>query len=229
MHRLRKLIFLLLLSSSVYFIYQTTHNATYHITSIGDGVSLGINSYGIQEYSYIDYLEEELQKKKENVISNKEYARKDQSIRNVLNLVKQTPNIKKELSSTNLLILTLGYNDLVYSLSIEENLTESKLKKIIEDIDKDYQELIKEIQKYYHEEIIVIGYFDTNSNSYYRKKGIKELNKVLQKSPNVTYIDTYSLLENRQKYFQNPNSYYPNRDAYKDISRKIIRKTLEKP
>lgn len=228
MNRLRKLIILITISLSVYFIYQSTLNSSYHITSIGDNLSLGINSYGIKDYSYIDYIVDYKEQEKEKVIKNIEYSKKDQSIKNTLDLIKQTSNIKKELSTTNLLILTLGYNDLLYSLSIEENLNEEKRKKIIKEISKNYQELIQEIQKYYHEQIIVVGYFDTNKDDIELKKGIQELNEILKKNKNVTYIDTYNLLKEREKYFQNPKSYYPNQVAYKEIANKIIPKILEK-
>ena len=54
MKKLLKLLLLLLLNISVYFIYNSTKNSVYTITSLGDGVSLGINSYAIDDYSYAD-------------------------------------------------------------------------------------------------------------------------------------------------------------------------------
>ena len=44
---------------------------------------------------------------------------------------------------------------------------------------------------------------------------------------NVYYIDTYSTLNNREKYFSNSNSYYPNNIGHFEITKKIISKTLE--
>ena len=136
MNRKVKLGILLLLSLSVYFIYFQTKDSSYTITSIGDNTSIGINSYGIKEYSYIDYLKEEYEKEKDKVVLNKQLNQKDQSIKETLKSLKNTPNIKRILYDTNILILTLGQNDLFYKISIEDNMNTQKLEKIVEDIDK---------------------------------------------------------------------------------------------
>ena len=227
MKRLIKLVVLLIISLSVFFIYNQTINSSYTITSIGDKLSLGYNSYGIKEYSYIDFIKEGYEKEKDKVNINQEYSSIDQTIKNTLNIIKNTPNIKKVLSDSNLLIITLGYNDLLVSISMEEEMSPSKLNKILEEIDKNYQELITEIKKYYHNDIVVVGYYSPNINDYYKEKGIQELNKILQNNQNIIYIDTNNLLKDREIYFQNPKSYYPNHYAYDSIAQKIIRKTLE--
>ena len=41
-------------------------------------------------------------------------------------------------------------------------------------------------------------------------------------SKEITYIDTYKLLSNKEKYFSNPNSYYPNKLGYQKIFQEII-------
>ena len=127
---------------------------------------------------------------------------------------------------SNILIITLGYNDLLYDLSLEENKNPYSLNKIISDIKTDYNDLIKEISKYYHKDIIVIGYYKSNKNDYYINQGIIRLNQLLKSNKNIYYINTYDLINN-PKYFNNPDSYYPNIQAYQLISKKIISKTLE--
>ena len=225
MNRKIKLLILILLSLSVYFIYEKNHNAKYSITSIGDKLSLGINSYGSKDYSYINYYQDYLKKTKEHVSINNAYSKENQTIKEVLLLLKETPELKRVLYDTNCLIITLGYNDLLERQSLEEDKTQ--IDQVIEDILVDYKELIKEIRKYYKEDIIVIGYYTSPLEDYYLIEGIKRLNKGL-KEENVIYIDTDSILKNKQKYFSNPKSYYPNYLGYERISSQIIRKTLEK-
>lgn len=225
MNRKIKLLILILLSLSVYFIYEKNHNAKYSITSIGDKLSLGINSYGSKDYSYINYYQDYLKKIKEHVSINNAYSKENQTIKEVLLLLKETPELKRVLYDTNCLIITLGYNDLLERQSLEEDKTQ--IDQVIEDILVDYKELIKEIRKYYKEDIIVIGYYTSPLEDYYLIEGIKRLNKGL-KEENVIYIDTDSILKNKQKYFSNPKSYYPNYLGYERISIQIIRKTLEK-
>ena len=210
MNRKIKLLILLTLSMSVYFIYNYNQNATYTITSIGDQLSLGINSYGMKDYSYIDYY------------INKNYSKKTQTIKEVLLLLKNRPELKRVLYDTDCLIITLGYNDLLEKLAIQK-----EINPVITEIKNEYQEFIKEIRKYYKKEIIVIGYYTSPIMDYNQITHIRLLNKVL-KNEQVVFIDTDSILNNYKKYFSNPKSIYPNYLGYERISSQIIRKTLEK-
>lgn len=228
MKKLFKLLFLIFIILSVFFIYIKTKDSKYTILSLGDNLSLGIDSYGIKGPSYIDFYKNYILKKKETVIKNDQYSRKDLTINALLQELKENNNLKKDLSSANILILTVGYNDLIYKINLNENINSDILKKEVQEIQKDYLNLLKEIRKYYKNKIVVIGYFASNKTDYYINTGIKELNKTLQSAKKITYIDTYDLLKPKRKYFSNKNSYYPNLQGYLRISKKIIIKTLEK-
>ena len=228
MNRPTKLLILILLSMSVLIIYNETNNRNYNILNIGDSISLGTNSYGIKDYSYIDYYKDYLENNKYKVIVNNNYSNKELSIKELLQEIKTSPSIKKDLIEAHILILEIGYNDLLYKVSIEENITKNKLNVIIREIEDNYNNLIKEINKYYKKQIIVIGFHKSNIDNYYLNLGIKKLNKVLQSNKKVSYIDTYLLLNNNKVYMNNPNSYYPNKEAYQLIANEIIEKTLEK-
>lgn len=222
MNRVIKLLILIILSLSVYFIFQITKESNIKIITLGDGLSLGINSYTIKDYSYTDYYRDYLvEENKEVEIDN--YSKEDLSIHELLKDIKTNPTLKKDLMEAHILFLNVGYNDLNYKLSLED-INISKLNRIIDEIDIEYKLLLKEIKKYYKNEIIVIDYPKSNTDNYYYNIGIRKLNKVLNKS---TFINTYSLLNDRNKYFSNPNSYYPNRLGYMKIS-KEIQKTLDK-
>lgn len=223
MKKLLKLFFLIIISLSVYFIYIKTNNKTYTLTSIGDNLSLGNDSFNIKNYSYIDYYIEYLKREKEKVIINNQYSNKKQTIKNIYLSMKNS-DLKRIITDTDCLILTLGYNDLLEGLSLVED--KKEYKSVLEEIRQNYKLLIKEIRKYYHEKIIVIGYYKSNTNDYYINKGIKELNGILR-SEDVTFIDTYNVLNNKQ-YFSNPYSYYPNYKGYQRIYEEIIRKDLQK-
>ena len=181
----------------------------------------------MKDYSYIDYYKDYLNKSKEQVLLNKDYSYENQTIKEVLLLLKETREIKRVLYDTDLLIITLGYNDLLEKIALLEEKNTNQLNIIIKEIKQEYQELIKEIKKYYKEEIIVIGYYTTPIEDYYQIKGIKLLNRVLN-DEQVIFINTDNLLKNKKKYFSNPKSNYPNYLGYECISSQIIRKTLEK-
>lgn len=224
MKKLLKLIILIILSLSVYFIYQKTKDTKKEVLIIGDSFSEGINSFGIKEYSYIDYYKDYLDSP---IIINKKYRKKDLTIKELLNKIKNEPEIKKDIREADFLILNLGYNDLLYQLRLEENLNQNTFQEILRKITNNYQELLIEIKKYYKESIIIVGYPSSSLEDYYLNTGIKTLNTFSNNQKEV-FIDTYQLLKNRKKYYSNPNSYYPNRLAYQKIAKEIITKTLEK-
>ena len=228
MKKLLKLLLLIVVCSSVFYIYQNTKNSKYNIVNIGDELSISINSYGIKDYSPISYYKNELLKTHKKVNINNKYSEYENSILIMLEKIKNDNYLKKILSSSNQVIITLGYNDLIYKLNVSDELNSSKFYKIIKEIELNYNNLIKETRKYTQKEIIVILYPDTYKEDYYLKKGIVYLNQLLKNNKEITYIDTYDLLNDRKKYFSNPYSYYPNRYGYIEISREIIRKTLEK-
>ena len=219
MKKLIKLLILILLNISVYFIYNNTKNSTYRILILGDNLSLA------NKQTYIDYYKTYKLKKYHQVYLNKSYSKKDLSVSNLRKDIQANKTIKRDLISTNILIINVGYNDLVYKISLLEDKNPNKLATILNEIRNDYLSLIKEIKKYYHKDIIVIGYYPSLKDDYYLNKGITYLNKILREPTKVIYIDTYNDLNNN-KYFSNPNTYFPNTLGHQVISKKLI-KTLE--
>ena len=228
MRKCIKLIILIVISLSVYFIYQDTKNSNIKILSIGDSLALGINSYGSKEYGYIDYYKDYLVSKNKKVTITNKDSKKDLTIQELLEKIKTHSELKKSLIEAHIVIISIGYNDLLYKLGISEKLSIPKMNQNIKEIEKEYEKLIKEIRKYYKNEIIMIGCHKTNREDYYLNIGIRKLNNYLQQQKEIQYIDTYKLLNNFQKYFSNPNSYYPNQYGYKKIAEEIIKKSLEK-
>lgn len=218
MNRPIKLLILIILSLSVYFIYQSTKESNIQILSLGDGLSKGINSYTINEYSHLNYYEDYLKSKNINVKTISNYSKDDLTIHELLELVKNNNYLKRDLMESHFLFLTVGYNDLLYKLSLEEDISIPKLNIIIDEINNEYKELLTEIKKYYKNEIIIVGYPKSNKEDYYLNLGIRKLNRVINTN---TFIDTYNLLNDRNKYFSNPNSYYPNRLGYLRIYEEI--------
>ena len=223
MTKIQKLLVLIILSLSVYFIYQKTDNSNYQVLNISDNFSMDIN----KSKKYIDYYQKHLLKENKKVIINNNYSSNNQSIYNILSIIKNNSKIKAELLNADQIIINLGYNDLLYNIAIEDKMNEKRLNKVIKRINNNYNNLIKEIKRYYHKPIIVIGYYKVNINNKYIDQGIIKLNKVLKDNQDINYIDTYYLLNNKNKYFIKPNNNYINNKANYTISKKIISKTLE--
>lgn len=220
-----KLGILILLSLSVYFIYQKNNHQKETILVLGDNLSLGRNSYGIYDYSYVDYYKDSISTKKKSL--NKKHCQKDLTIHELLEKIKTYPEIKRDLKEADILFLNIGNTDLLYKLSLEEEITSNRLNHILQEMKEEYQLLLKEISHYYRKKIIVLGCLFSKQKDYYYNQGIRRINQFLKADINNIYIDIDSIL-NDKKYFSNPNSYYPNYLGYQKIAEEIIRKTLEK-
>ena len=232
-----KLLSLLLLCTSVFFIYEKTNYNNITYTALGDGFAQGIDCYGQKDYGYSDYVKDYLKEQKKLKSYSKNYTSQDMTIERLYNTLltnkkvnsKNTnKNIKTILRETDYLTISIGLNDLLYKLSLSNELNNETLNKVIGEIEINFNELINEIKKVYPKEIYVIGYYEAVTENDYINKAINKLNRIYQKNENVTYISTMNISKNKSIFLSNPNSYYPNYKGYQAISTKIIDKISKK-
>lgn len=219
MNKATKLLTIILLSLSTYFIYQITNNKICQITVIGDNYSIGYDSYGIKDSGYVEYLKEYLEENKIIVKINNDNQQKENNINTMLIKLENTRKIRKDLINSDIVLIQIGMNDVLLNKVTENEIDYKK-------INNNYNLLIENIRKYTKNKIIVIGYY--NYPSDINKKEIIKLNKILRSNKEIIYIDTYNLLENKNKYFSNISSFYPNIRGYSAISKEIIKKSIEK-
>ena len=67
MKKILKLVILFIISMSVYYIYKGTKDSNTIILNIGDELAVGINSFGIDDYSYADYYKLKIESYNNNV------------------------------------------------------------------------------------------------------------------------------------------------------------------
>lgn len=228
MKRPIKLLILILISTSVYFIYQKTNNIHIKILTLVDSSSLENNSYCSNNTSYLNLYRDYLIAEKQDVTLLDEYSRKDLTIKELLKELKYNPTLKRELLESHTLFFNLGYNDLIEKLSLEENINNKKFNEIMYSIKEDYNETISEIRKYYKNDIIVIGYFPSLKEDYYLNKGIRILNSILESNIEIEYIDTYNLINKNKNYYQENSNYCLNKYGNNLIGNKIINEILAK-
>ena len=87
MNKFIKLISLIIISLSVYIIYNKTNNSCYKITNIGDKLSLGVDNNSVEK-GYIDFYKEYIKREKKEVIIDNSYSNKNQTLNNTLLLIK---------------------------------------------------------------------------------------------------------------------------------------------
>ena len=233
----KKLIFFLIICLIIFLIfkYNNHHNISY--IALGDGFALGKNSYGQIDYGYSDYVKDYIDKNNKLNKYIKTFSEEDASINTIyqnitlnkkIKLKDREFNLKQSLREANILTLSIGINDLIYKLSITNNLDKSSIDNIIKSIEKDYNMLITEIKKYYPQDIYAIGYYNIYPESDLYEYAINELNNIYKNNKDIIYIDIYDLFENNNEYMPNFVNYYPSNKGYKEISNQIIRKISKK-
>lgn len=230
------LILLMVIIISIFSIYKISDKKINYI-SIGDGLSLGIDSYGNEGFGYSDYIKDYLNSKEMLNIYTKKFSDKEMSINKLINTIEMDKkvdykntkiNLKRMLSDSGVITMSIGINDLIYKMSISNSLSLIKVEKIVNEIYDEFLYLIKTIRKYTTSNLYIIGYYSSNYFDYKFNYAIEKLNEKYKNTPNIIYIDTNYLIGNNYKYLLNPQSYYPNSQGYQVISSKIIEKISKK-
>ena len=68
----------------------------------------------------------------ENVKVIDNYSKEDLTIHELLTLIKTNNTLKRDLMESHILFITVGYNDLLYKMSLEEDISIPKLNNIID-------------------------------------------------------------------------------------------------
>ena len=231
---IKMIILYIMIIISVILIPKVIDNKISYL-SLGDSYSKGTNSYGIEEYSYSDYLKDKLEDNRQ-LKEYTNYSYNEITIKDLINEISKIQNIDSELQKkllkrliqeADVITLSIGINDLKYYLSIEENMNNNKINSILRKVENEYNNLIKEIRKYYSKKIYVIEYPIIMTNDYYLLVLIKKYNNYLRNNKELISISVKDLENDRLTYFDNTNSSYYNRKGYKRISNKIY-KMIEK-
>ena len=233
MKRQIKLLILIILSLSVYFVYKSYNNNKINYVSLGDGFAKGINSYQQPSYGYSDYLKDYLKSKGKLENYNDSFSYQDMMTKDIkkdiiINTHDNNHNsIKFILREANLLTISVGINDLIYEIDVNKPLTDYKKEKIITKIVDNFNEDIKEIKKYYKNDIYVIGYYNFYPQNSVERNLLDTLNANYQeycKENKLIYVDNNNINKSLSNYLENPECFYPNVNGYEAIYKNILKK-----
>lgn len=212
MKKIISILFLFLLCYACYYIYNKTENKKLYISLIGDDISSN------------PYL------KSNNKISNinKDFINENYHITDLLNTIKYNKEITKDnktcsihrvLKKSDIIILSIGMNDIYYKLNDNTKEIYTYLNNII----NDYEQILNIISKYEYKEVYILNYYN-KSNKYndiftYINYKLKELSNKY----NYTYIDL-KILNNNQIYYKNNNDFTLNNAGYYQIYKIIVEK-----
>ena len=235
--KVRKIIFYVCIVITTFLIYRVSSNNKINYVTLGDGLSKGINPYGEVGYGYSNYLSEYL--KKENNLKDyiNEFTDTDYRISDVISDIAVNKrvmhndsniNIRSVLRESDLVTISIGFNDLIKIFSINNigTVLENKtlLEKEILYVANNYDAALTTIRKYAKSDVIVIGFYNPyqylntykSDIDYYIKK-LNSLILEICKKHNVKFIDLYNVFNDKLEYLPNPNSIYPTEHGYREI------------
>ena len=240
---MKKILCLLIIFLLVYTIYYFNHTDKITYISIGDSLSVGIDSNGNTNYGYSNYLSNYLKDKDLLKSYNNYFSTSGTRIVDLENKLETNWTIKKDgkslslkkcLREADLVTLSVGMDDILTSLTLStvsvENLSNKEITTIVNKTVDELDSLFKELRKYAKEDIIFIGYYNPleeeslTTERLYTYLIIKT--KALCKTYDIEYLDIYNLFKRNKNYIDNPTNIYPTTEAYQMIATKIIENYL---
>lgn len=230
---MKKILVIVTILLAVFFIYLNTIDKKVYYLALGDSLAVGINSSGVEDDGYSDYIKTYLENKnlleayvdefavsgyrsidlKRDIEDNKQVTVNDKKI-----------NLKNALIKADLVTLSIGANDFFYYI----NANSSDVYNHINDVMSDIDSLFKLIREYCKEDIVVIGYY-TPFKEHENLEQINELVnfantklKELCEYYKMEYVDVYDLFKDNE-YLPNANDIHPSIEGYEAISEKIIK------
>ena len=205
-----------ILSSIIYFF---TQNNEITIMSIGDGLSSGETPYGIEGYSFNDYLKEDYLTihKLNNYI---EYASRDKTIKELIYEIKENKEItlknekieiKQAINKADILTIAIGMDELA------NNKITSKIKN---EYLHDLEELFSMINLLNKNKVVIISLYTWGKNDLLTIEKLNASVRDIALTNNFEFVDINKILMNEECFFQK-NSYYINYLGHKRIYEEI--------
>ena len=220
---MKKILTIIIVLLAVFLIYLGFKDKEIYYFSMGDSLANGINSYNAKDYGYADYVKDSLEIKKYESFTNNN-KRSIDFVKDIEDNIKiNGKNIQNILIKADIITLSVGMNDLFSNVTFNNDFSVNDLYMKFEEVMVDLENLFKLLRTYSKEDIIYIGIYNClkeNSLDEFFIYANEQLKKLCD-NYKITYLDRYNEF-NDSTYFDNPNSYFPNKAGYKLISSKII-------
>lgn len=230
---MKKIIAIILILTSIFFIYLTTIDKKVYYLALGDSIAAGVTANATDTYGYSDYIKTYLENRdlletyiddfavsgyrsidlKRDIIDNKKITINDKNI-----------TLKNALIKADLITLSIGANDFFYYLNANYNDVYDHINDSLNDVES----LFKLIREYCKEDIIVIGYytpFQEHEKLELMDTAIRFANKKLEElciEYKMQFVDVFDLFK-ENNYLPNPNDIHPSKEGYEAISKEIIK------
>lgn len=227
---MKKIISILILFLSCYFIYNLTIDNELFYLSIGDGIAKGITDDGnVSEYNYTDSIKNYLTSKNKLKGFNNSFVDKDYRITDLLRIIKYKEeivvnndhiSINELLKKADIVTISLGMNELYYKILVDNNNIYSYIDGMLSDMEL----LLKEVDRYNHKKVIVLGYYNTKDNNKDIFNYVNYKLKNIVNKRGFEFVDVDKIINNNTNYFTNNTNFYLNNEGHQKISQIIVEK-----
>lgn len=217
---------LIILTVILFFSFPNFYKHKINYTILGDKQLFTNN---IISKNFSDLIYDELIKK-DKIIYNKDFINNDVRIIDIINDINDNKkinniSIKKLLKDSDILIINVGNNELYYKLSKYDN-NENNNKEIytyLDNILKDYKQLLNLIEKYNDKKIFMIGVFN-DTNNINNDIFYNYINKHLENYTKNTNIIFINEIGNNKEYITKTKPIYITNKGNLAIFNKIYSK-----
>lgn len=231
----------ILIVFTTYALFSNNKEKYYYI-ALGDSIAEGFTPNGKVEYGYPDYLKDYFEKENKLSFYTKTFAKSGYTTQNLIDDIEngrevlvdsKKLNIKKALRESNLVTVTIGANDFIRGISLQNldsRLSDIKeLKKEIDEITKKVQSTMELIKKYAKGTIILTGYYNPLPSDTAHKQIIDEIVKYANSKYedicddlNIVYVDIFDFAKQNIELLPSPFDIHPSVKGYEEISKILI-------
>jgi len=222
---MKKVLLILILFLSCYFIYNKTSDKKIYYLTIGDSLSRGTNEYGIVSYGYNEYVKDYLEENNKLEGFNKTFTDNDYRIMDIIkileyNEIKDNSSLNRLIKKADIITISLGMNEIYYKLQKSNQ----NIYTYIDNMIKNYDKLLNYINKFHHDKVFVLGYYNVleKKDDIFTYANYK-LQEICKKY-NYIYVDLSNIFTNNPNYIEKKDGFTPNNAGYEKISQIIVEK-----
>ena len=196
-------------------IYFFTQNSEITIVSIGDGISSGMTSYGIEGYSFNDYLKEDYRTKHE-LKEYIEYAIPNKTVKELIYEIKENKSIVKKEEQIEIKQAINKADILTIAIGMDELANSKITNKIKNEYLHDLEELLSMIKMLNGKKVIILSLYSWGKNDLLTIEKLNAGIRDIALSNGFLFVDINKILMNKD-YYLSTDSYYINYLGHKSI------------
>ena len=233
---MKKILLLGLIFLLVFLIYLCNMDKKVYYLALGDSLASGEDAYGKKINGYTSIVKNYLKEKGLLELYVDEFAQSGYRTTDLINDIEDNKKIikeKKDITIKNALIkadlvtLSIGANDILNKINIENGVPYEKIYDYIDDLAIDLEKLLKLMREYCKEDIVLIGYY--NPYPYLNSSKVEDVFEYLNKKYKevclrykIYYIEIDDMFKENPEFLPNDNDIHPSKEAYKAIGNEVI-------